>query len=70
VCDLCPRDRGGDACVVDGALRLQPRHRGIDLRLVVFAPSQPLTHLGFRQLTSREHLQCIDVSGRHASRLQ
>jgi hypothetical protein len=52
-----PRAGERRAPVVERALALQPRHRGVDIVLLELPAGEAQAHLRFRQLAPREHPQ-------------
>ena len=62
---LRPRDRLGDADVVDRPLVAQARDRFLDVVGFVFLAGEALADLLLGQLAPSEHLQAVDVGGGH-----
>src|SRR5205807_1412256 len=60
---LGPRDRFGDARIVERALFAQSRDRRVDGVGFVALALEALSDLRFGQLAPREHLQSINVRG-------
>jgi len=62
---LRPRNGFGDPLIVQRALRTKLFDRLLDRVGLVPAARQPLADLRFRELTPREHLEGVEVGGRH-----
>src|SRR5262249_38077886 len=60
---LGPRDRRGDARVVDRPFLAKARDRFVDDCRIVLPAGEALPNLRFGELAAREELQCVDVSG-------
>ena len=64
-CDHCRRSR-----VVDVSVGFQSSDRLVDLVAIVFASSEPLSDLGFRELSASEHLERREIRvGSHPTTL-